>query len=142
MSASRYHGFRFRGQRHGLSARRGTEHGGNACDGAWPDHARRRRYLSSRRFVVSGDGRRFHLDGAVVPAMVRGHRQGAGEISYLQRFSSPSTSGFRTMNLEIDRDRMLSEIEMLASFSDAEAPAVTRIVFSSADLKARAWLKS
>jgi len=46
------------------------------------------------------------------------------------------------MNLEIDRDRMLSEIEMLASFSDAEAPAVTRIVFSSADLKARAWLKS
>jgi N-carbamoyl-L-amino-acid hydrolase len=46
------------------------------------------------------------------------------------------------MNLEIDRDRVLSEIEMLASFSDAEAPAVTRIVFSPADLKARAWLKS
>jgi N-carbamoyl-L-amino-acid hydrolase len=46
------------------------------------------------------------------------------------------------MNLEIDRDRMLAEIEMLASFSDAEAPAVARIVFSPADLKARAWFKS
>jgi ureidoglycolate amidohydrolase len=46
------------------------------------------------------------------------------------------------MNIEIDRDRLLSEIEVLASFSDAEPPAVTRIVFSPADLKARAWLKS
>ena len=45
------------------------------------------------------------------------------------------------MNLAIDRDRLLSEIEMLASFSDAEPPAVTRIVFTSTDLKARAWLK-
>lgn len=34
------------------------------------------------------------------------------------------------MNIEIDRDRLLSEIEVLASFSDAEPPAVTRIVFS------------
>ena len=46
------------------------------------------------------------------------------------------------MNLEIDRDRLLSEIEALASFSDAEAPAVTRIVFTPADLKARAWMKA
>jgi ureidoglycolate amidohydrolase len=46
------------------------------------------------------------------------------------------------MNIEIDRDRLLSEIEVLASFSDAEPPAVTRIVFSPADLKARVWLKS
>src|SRR5439155_529788 len=45
------------------------------------------------------------------------------------------------MNLVIDRDRLLSEIETLASFSDAEAPAVTRIVFTPIDLKARAWLK-
>src|SRR6202043_24731 len=44
-------------------------------------------------------------------------------------------------NLEIDRDRLLSEIEALASFSDAEAPAVTRIVFTPTDLKARAWVK-
>ncbi len=46
------------------------------------------------------------------------------------------------MNIEIDRDRLLSEIEALASFSGAEPPAVTRVVFSSADLKARAWLKA
>jgi ureidoglycolate amidohydrolase len=46
------------------------------------------------------------------------------------------------MNLEIDGDRLMSEIETLASFSDAEAPAVTRIVFTPADLKARAWMKA
>ena len=44
------------------------------------------------------------------------------------------------MNITIDRHRLLSEIEALASFSDAEAPAVTRIVFTATDLKARAWL--
>jgi N-carbamoyl-L-amino-acid hydrolase len=46
------------------------------------------------------------------------------------------------MNIAIDQDRLLSEIETLAAFSDAEAPAVTRIVFSPADLKARAWMKA
>ena len=46
------------------------------------------------------------------------------------------------MSLAIDRDRLLSEIETLASFSDAEAPAVTRIVFTPTDLKARAWMKA
>ncbi len=44
------------------------------------------------------------------------------------------------MNLEIDTDRLTTEIEELASISDAEPPAVTRIVFSPTDLKARAWL--
>ncbi len=34
------------------------------------------------------------------------------------------------MKLEVDRDRLISEIETLASISDAAAPAVTRIVFS------------
>jgi ureidoglycolate amidohydrolase len=46
------------------------------------------------------------------------------------------------MKLEVDEARLVSEIEALAAISDAEAPAVTRIVFSSADLKARAWLKA
>jgi ureidoglycolate amidohydrolase len=46
------------------------------------------------------------------------------------------------MSLTIDRDRLLSEIDTLASFSDAEAPAVTRIVFTPADLQARAWMKA
>jgi len=44
------------------------------------------------------------------------------------------------MKLEVDRDRLLAEIEALAAISDAEAPAVTRIVFTPTDLKARAWL--
>jgi ureidoglycolate amidohydrolase len=44
------------------------------------------------------------------------------------------------MKLEIDQKRLLSELETLATISDAEAPAVTRIVFTPADLKARAWI--
>jgi ureidoglycolate amidohydrolase len=43
------------------------------------------------------------------------------------------------MNLEVDKDRLTSEIEELALISDAEAPAVTRIVFTPTDLNARAW---
>jgi ureidoglycolate amidohydrolase len=48
------------------------------------------------------------------------------------------------MNLaiEVDQDRVVSEIEALGSISEAEPPVVTRIVFSPADLKARAWVKS
>lgn len=44
------------------------------------------------------------------------------------------------MNLHIDHDRLIREIEELAQFSDAEAPAVTRIVFTPTDLQARKWL--
>src|ERR1700730_4164482 len=46
------------------------------------------------------------------------------------------------MNLTIDRDRLLAEIETQASFSDAEPPAVTRIVFTPTDLQAREWMKA
>jgi len=46
------------------------------------------------------------------------------------------------MNLKIDQERLVSEIEALSAFSDAEPPAVTRIVFTPADLKARAWTKA
>jgi ureidoglycolate amidohydrolase len=45
------------------------------------------------------------------------------------------------MKLEIDRDRLSAEIDALAAISDADPPAVTRIVFTPTDLKARAWLK-
>ena len=45
------------------------------------------------------------------------------------------------MKLSIDQARLLSEIELLAEFSDAEPPAVTRIVFTPTELKARAWVK-
>ena len=44
------------------------------------------------------------------------------------------------MNLDVDRDRLAREIDELAQFSDAEVPAVTRIVFTPTDLGARAWL--
>ncbi|HMD07077.1 MAG TPA: M20 family metallo-hydrolase [Candidatus Acidoferrum sp.] len=43
------------------------------------------------------------------------------------------------MNLEVDPDRLAAEIEELALISEANPPAVTRIVFSPTDLKARAW---
>ena len=46
------------------------------------------------------------------------------------------------MNLVIDQHRVLSEIETLAAFSDAEAPAVTRMVFTPTDLQARGWVKA
>jgi N-carbamoyl-L-amino-acid hydrolase len=45
------------------------------------------------------------------------------------------------VNLAIHPEQLLSEIEALAAISDAEAPAVTRIVFTPADLKARSWMK-
>ncbi len=45
------------------------------------------------------------------------------------------------MTLRIDCDRVQNELETLASFSDAPAPAVTRIVFTETDMRARHWLK-
>lgn len=44
------------------------------------------------------------------------------------------------MTLAIDSQRLGSEIEELALISDAEPPAVTRIVFTPTDLRARTWL--
>lgn len=46
------------------------------------------------------------------------------------------------MNIQIDQNRLTSEIEALAKFSDGEPPAITRVVFSASDRKARAWIKS
>src|SRR5260221_6904349 len=43
------------------------------------------------------------------------------------------------MNIAVDRKRLIAEIEELALISDAQAPAVTRVVFSPTDMKARAW---
>ncbi|MBV8629661.1 MAG: M20 family metallo-hydrolase, partial [Silvibacterium sp.] len=45
------------------------------------------------------------------------------------------------MKIEIDQQRLNNKIDELAGFSDAEAPAVTRVVFTEQDLRARAWLK-
>ncbi|MFZ0201339.1 MAG: M20 family metallo-hydrolase [Candidatus Sulfotelmatobacter sp.] len=46
------------------------------------------------------------------------------------------------MTLSINRDRLNSQIEALASISEADPPVVTRIVFSPSDLKARSWMKT
>src|SRR5690242_1386809 len=76
----------------------------------------------------------------MVSTVVRSDWQGPSKISHLQGLEPASSCERAAMNLVIDRDRLLSEIETLAAFSDAEAPAVTRIVFTATDLKARAWL--
>jgi ureidoglycolate amidohydrolase len=44
------------------------------------------------------------------------------------------------MNLAIDQQRLHSEIDELAKITAATPPVVTRVVFSPADLAARAWL--
>ena len=44
------------------------------------------------------------------------------------------------MKLEIDAARLSAEIEALALISEAEPPVVTRIVFTPADMRARAWM--
>src|SRR5579859_4157015 len=44
------------------------------------------------------------------------------------------------MRLTIDRDRLLQELERLATFSEVPAPSVTRIVFSREDLAARDYV--
>jgi ureidoglycolate amidohydrolase len=45
------------------------------------------------------------------------------------------------MNLAIDTPALIGELETLAAFSDTPSPAVTRIVFSEPDSRARAWLR-
>jgi N-carbamoyl-L-amino-acid hydrolase len=50
------------------------------------------------------------------------------------------------MQIQIDHERLVSGLQTLATFTDAEpaseGTAVTRIVFSADDLRARAWLKA
>ncbi|HTV06317.1 MAG TPA: M20 family metallo-hydrolase [Acidobacteriaceae bacterium] len=44
--------------------------------------------------------------------------------------------------MHIDMTRLSEEIDALALISDAEAPAVTRVVFSESDRKGREWVKA
>jgi ureidoglycolate amidohydrolase len=46
------------------------------------------------------------------------------------------------MDLHVDSNRVWRELEHLASFSDAPAPAVTRVLYTNTDLEARAYIKS
>ena len=43
--------------------------------------------------------------------------------------------------LKIDADRLWADLQALAEFSDASAPAVTRVLFTDSDQKARAFIK-
>src|SRR5579864_1194951 len=45
------------------------------------------------------------------------------------------------MHLSVDGDLLLRELEKLATFSEVPSPAVTRIVFSEQDLRARRYMK-
>src|SRR5450432_3600687 len=45
------------------------------------------------------------------------------------------------MTIAIDQERLTRELDRLAGFSDAPAPAVTRVVYSDTDLRARAYVK-
>ena len=45
------------------------------------------------------------------------------------------------MSVKIDRDKLMNQIETLATYSDAPAPAVTRVLYTEQDMKARAYLK-
>jgi len=42
---------------------------------------------------------------------------------------------------QVDGDRVVRELGELAKFADAEPPAVTRVVFTETDRRARAWMK-
>jgi len=44
--------------------------------------------------------------------------------------------------MHINRERLLSDLEMLASFSDGAPPGISRLVFADADQEARIWLKA
>src|SRR4051812_6764486 len=44
------------------------------------------------------------------------------------------------MQIHVDQARITDEIEALAAISNVEPPAVTRIVFSEQDMRARKWL--
>ncbi len=46
------------------------------------------------------------------------------------------------MQIQVDANRLSNELEYLATFSDAPAPAVTRILWTPADRSARAYLKT
>src|SRR5581483_7920534 len=45
------------------------------------------------------------------------------------------------MDLQVNEGRVMDELERLAEISDTPAPAVTRVVFSQADMDARRFVK-
>jgi len=59
----------------------------NSCDGAWAaDAGGWRQSIGSAMAVVSGAGRRFYLDGRLLPTVgLAALGKGAGEVPSLQR---------------------------------------------------------
>ena len=47
-----------------------------------------------------------------------------------------------TTEVRVDRDRLLGDLETLASLTDGTPPGISRLVFAEADQKARVWLKA
>jgi ureidoglycolate amidohydrolase len=45
------------------------------------------------------------------------------------------------MQIKVDAERIVADLETLATFSDTESPVITRVVYSESDQRARAWLK-
>ena len=45
------------------------------------------------------------------------------------------------MKIDIDRERLIGELDALGAISQAEPPVVTRVVFTEADLRGRAYVK-
>jgi ureidoglycolate amidohydrolase len=44
--------------------------------------------------------------------------------------------------MQINRDRLIDDLETLASFSDDTPPGISRLVFADADQRSRVWLKA
>ena len=44
--------------------------------------------------------------------------------------------------MQINRDRLVADLETLASFSDDTPPGISRLVFAGADQRSRVWLKT
>ena len=44
--------------------------------------------------------------------------------------------------MQINRDRLVADLEALASFSDDTPPGISRLVFADADQRSRVWLKA
>src|SRR6202021_1374780 len=44
--------------------------------------------------------------------------------------------------MQINRDRLVADLETLASFSDGTPPGISRLVFAEADQESRVWLKA
>src|SRR5262249_22321655 len=106
------------------------------------DAARAGGLSPGRRLVPSPAGRR-HLDGALLPAVVRGDGQATRALPLLQGREPRPDGGAAGMTLprpEVDIGRVMAGLEALARATDAEPPAVTRILYTDADRAGRALI--